>query len=233
MSGQRAVQSNRATGVTVIFLLAATAFLASCGLPRSGPSKREVYAGSVDQKGDAFIVNVTPAVSQVTAMNPGFGFSAAFLDAGVVGFDTLSSGDSVTITVYENVKDDPLLGNPGQRVTSLNEVQVDGQGYIFIPYAGRILAAGQTPEGLRQAITRLLETQTPDPQVSVLRAPGQGSSVSISGVGAGAGVYPIEGSTRTLSAMLAFRRCVDQPRGCHHPGDARRPHGADLAEGSV
>jgi polysaccharide export outer membrane protein len=58
-----------------------------------------------------------------------------------------------------------LLGNTGQRVSALTEVQVDGQGYIFIPYAGRIKAAGQTPDGLRQAITRKLDTQTPDPQV--------------------------------------------------------------------
>lgn len=186
-----------------MLLVSAFAIVASCGLPRSGPSKREIYAGSVEKKGDAYIVHVTPAVAKAAAVTPSFGFSDAFLGAGLVGSDTLSSGDTVTITVYENVKEDPLLGNTGQRVTALSEVQVDGQGYIFIPYAGRIRAAGQTPEGLRQAITRLLETQTPDPQVAVSRTAGDGSSVSISGIGAGAGVYPIEGSTRTLSAMLA------------------------------
>jgi polysaccharide export outer membrane protein len=48
-----------------------------------------------------------------------------------------------------------------------------------------------------------LEDQTPDPQITVARAAGIGSTVSISGQAAGAGVYPIEAPTRTLSRMLA------------------------------
>ena len=99
----------------------------------------------------------------------------------LVGSDTLSPGDTLGITIFENVKDDPLLGNTGQRVSALTEVQVDGQGNIFIPYAGSIKAAGQTPDGLRQAITRKLDAQTPDPQVLVARLAGDGSSVTISG----------------------------------------------------
>ncbi|AZL60294.1 polysaccharide export protein [Tabrizicola piscis] len=186
-----------------VALLAAVSMVASCGLPRSGPSKRELLAGSVEQDGDAYIVNVTPAVSRATAVQPSFGFSSAFQNAGLVGSDTLASGDMLSITVYENVKDDPLLGNTGQRVSALANVQIDGQGFIFIPYAGRIKAAGQTPEGLRQAITRQLEDQTPDPQVTVARVAGDGATVSISGQAAGNGVYPIEAPTRTLATMLA------------------------------
>jgi polysaccharide biosynthesis/export protein len=184
-------------------MLGAVSLVASCGLPRSGPTKREILSGSVEQKGDAFVVTVTDDVSRVTARQPSFGFSSAFQGAGLVGSDTIAAGDTLAITVFENVKDDPLLGNTGQRITPLTEVQVDGQGYIFIPYAGRIRAAGQTPDGLRQAITRQLEDQTPDPQVQVQRIAGDGASVSIAGQAAGPGVYPIEAPTRTLAAMLA------------------------------
>ena len=184
-------------------LLLATGMITSCALPRSGPSRHEIYAGSVEKKGDAFIVAVTESVSRATAQQPSFGFSEAFRNAGVVGSDTIAAGDRLGIVVYENVKDDPLLGNTGQRVSALAEIQVDGQGYIFIPYAGRIRAAGQTPDGLRQVITRKLEDQTPDPQVQVQRLAGDGSSVSIAGQAAGPGIYPIEAPTRTLAAMLA------------------------------
>lgn len=189
--------------VKAVALLASVAVVASCGLPRSGPTKREILAGSVDEQGNAFVVPVTPAVIRATATQPSFGFSAAFQQAGLVGSDTLASGDILSIIVYENVKDDPLLGNTGQRVSVLTDVQVDGQGFIFIPYAGRIKAAGQTPEGLRQTITRQLEDQTPDPQVTVARAAGDGATVSISGQAAGNGVFPIEAPTRTLANMLA------------------------------
>jgi polysaccharide export outer membrane protein len=186
-----------------VAVLSALAIVASCGLPRSGPNKREVLAGAVDAKGDAFIVPVTPAIAAATAMQPSFGFSEGFRTAGVVGSDTISAGDTLAITVFENVRDDPLLGNSGQRITPLSEVQVDGQGFIYIPYAGRIKAAGQTPEGVRQAITRQLEGQTPDPQITVSRVAGDGATVTITGQAGGNGVYPIEAPTRTLSAMLA------------------------------
>ena len=190
-------------GARALVLLAAVSMVASCGLPRPGPTKREIFAGSVLKDGDAFIVSVNPRVTRATAVVPSFGFSDSFRNAGVVGSDTLSPGDTLGITVFENVKDDPLLGNTGQRVSQLTEVQVDGQGYIFIPYAGRLKAAGQTPEGLRQAITRKLDAQTPDPQVSVARLAGDGSAVSIAGSVSAPGVYPIERPTRTLAAMLA------------------------------
>lgn len=189
--------------VRLVALLAAVSLVASCGLPRSGPTKRELLASAEDQKGDAFIVPVTPVVSRATAVQPSFGFSASFQNAGLIGSDIISSGDIVQVTVFENVKDEPLLGASGQRVTALQDSQVDGEGFIFLPYAGRVRAAGQTPEGLRQAITRLLEDQTPDPQVVVSRVAGEGSTVVISGEVGSSGVFPIEASTRTLAAMLA------------------------------
>ncbi len=187
----------------VLGALASATLAAGCGLPRPGPNKKEIFAGSVLKGGDAFIVTVNPRVTRATAVLPSFGFSSRFQNAGLVGSDTLAPGDTLAITIFENVKDDPLLGNTGQRVSALQEVQVDGQGNIFIPYAGKIKAAGQTPDGLRGAITRKLDAQTPDPQITVSRLAGDGSSVTIAGAVAASGVYPIERPTRTLAAMLA------------------------------
>ena len=175
----------------------------ACGLPRSGPNKSEIFKGSVLNGGDAFIVTVNAQVTRATAVTPAFGFGSDFRNAGVIGSDIIAPGDVLALTVFENVKDDPLLGNTGQRVSGLSEIQVDGQGFIFVPYAGRIKAAGQTPEGLRLAITRKLDTQTPDPQITVQRVAGDGSTVTLSGAVGAQGVYPIERPTRTLSAMLA------------------------------
>nr|WP_283258503.1 polysaccharide biosynthesis/export family protein [Pseudomonas sp. GX19020] len=120
-----------------------------------------------------------------------------------MGSDTISNGDLLSITVFENVRDDPLLGNTGQRVSQLTEVQVDGQGFVFIPYAGRIKAAGTSVEAVRSAITRKLDAQTPDPQVQVARVAGDGSTVTINGSVSTPGVFPIEQPTRTLASMLA------------------------------
>ncbi len=190
-------------GAKWLALVAFVATLGACGLPRSGPNKAEIFKGSVLKEGDAFVVSVNSRVTRATAVIPAFGFGSGFRNAGLIGSDTIAPGDTLSLTVYENVKDDPLLGNTGQRVSSLNEVQVDGQGYIFVPYAGRIKAAGQTPDGLRQAVTRKLDTQTPDPQVLVQRVAGDGSTVIVSGGVGAQGVYEIQPPTRTLAAMVA------------------------------
>ena len=185
-----------------IAVVAALAVVTSCGLPRSGPNKREIYSGSVQQQGDAFVVSVNDRVTRATAVDMALGFSNKFKNAGILGSDIISPGDTLSLTIWENV-DKPLLGPEGQVAAVLEQVQVDGSGHIFVPYAGRIRAAGNTPEAVRRIIRGKLEDQTPDPQVEVRRVAGDGSTVSIVGAIAGQGVYPIQRPTRTLSAMLA------------------------------
>jgi polysaccharide export outer membrane protein len=178
------------------------AVISSCGLPQVGPNKRQIYAGSVQKEGDAFVVAVNDRVTRATAVVPALGFSEAFRNAAPLGSDTIRPGDVLGITVYENV-DDPLLGVEGAPATLLEEVQVDGAGFIFIPYAGRIKAAGNTPDAIRRIITGKLGEQTPDPQVEVRRAAGDGSTVSLIGAVGAQGVYAIERPTRTLGTMMA------------------------------
>nr|WP_252731551.1 polysaccharide biosynthesis/export family protein [Lentibacter algarum] len=181
------------------------AVVSSCGLPGVGPNKKQIFAGSVQQEGDAFVVSVNDRVTRATGVVPALGFSDTFKNAGLIGSDTIRPGDTLGLTVWENV-DDPLLGSSGPAgagAAVLEEVQVDGAGFIFIPYAGRIKASGNTPEGIRRIITRKLADQTPDPQVQVRRLAGDGASVSLVGSVGGQGVFPIERPTRTLTTMLA------------------------------
>jgi polysaccharide export outer membrane protein len=185
-----------------VALLALVSFAAGCGLPRVGPNKREIYSGSVQREGDAFIVSVNDRVTRATAVVPALGFAGSFANAGVIGSDTIRPGDTLGLTIYENV-DDGLLAGPESNAALLDEVQVDGAGFIFIPYAGRIRAAGNTPETIRRLITERLADQTPDPQVLVRRVAGDGATVSVTGAVTQQGVFPIERPTRTLAAMLA------------------------------
>lgn len=185
-----------------VAVLAAVGVLSSCGLPRSGPTKREIFSGSVQQQGDAYIIEVNDHVTRATAVVPAFGFSQKFLNAGLVGSDTIQPGDTLGLTIWENV-DDGLLAGAGSGATTLDEVQVDGSGFIFVPYAGRIKASGNTPEAIRRIITEKLDSQTPDPQVLVRRVAGNGATVSLTGEVGSQGIFAIERPTRTLTAMLA------------------------------
>ena len=190
----------KATKIVAFTLVAV--MVASCGLPRSGPGKRQIYAGSVQKQGDAFIISVNSRVTQATSVQPVLGFSDGFLNAGVVGSDILHPGDTLGLAIWENV-DDGLLAAEGANATDLTEVQVDGAGFIFVPYAGRIKAGGNTPEALRRIITGKLDTQTPDPQVIVRRVAGDGATVSLVGGVGQQGLFAIERPTRTLSSMIA------------------------------
>ena len=180
----------------------ALAIVASCGLPKVGPNKQQIYAGSVQEEGDAFIVKVNDGVTRATASVPPLGFSESLTSAAQVGSDTIRAGDVLGLTVWENV-DDGLLAGEAQNATILETVQVDGDGFIFVPYAGRIRAAGNSPEAIRRIITERLQDQTPDPQVEVRREAGDGATVSLVGSIGAQGVYAIERPTRTLSTMLA------------------------------
>lgn len=192
--------SNRLTRIGA--LLAIFGALSACGLPQVGPNKSEIYQGSVQKQGDAFVVTVNESVTRATAVSPALGFSAEFRNAAVVGSDVIQPGDILGLTVWENL-DDGLLSRGPESATLLEELQVDGSGFIFVPYAGRIRAAGNSPEEIRRIITMRLEEQTPDPQVQVRRIAGDGSTVSLIGSVGAQGVYPIERPTRTLSTMLA------------------------------
>lgn len=182
--------------------LSALVLLASCGLPRSGPSKSEIYSGSVLRQGDSFVITVTDRVNQIANGTTASGFSEQLRSAGRVGADTIRPGDVLSLSIWENVEDG-LLGGGGRGATTLSDIQVDDRGYIFVPYAGRIRAAGNAPEALRRVITNKLKDQTPDPQVQVMLQSGDGAAVTVLGTGGGQGVVPIARDSRTLAQLLA------------------------------
>jgi polysaccharide export outer membrane protein len=195
------MQVRRIASATIASLCVA-AMLAGCTMPRSGPTAGEIKkAGDVPQY-DMHIVNVTPGVAAASRSVETLGFGSEFVNAGAVSPDTISPGDTLSVRVWENVEAG-LLAGVGQRATPIEAMQVDQSGAIFMPFVGRVQAAGRTPDELRVVITEGLMDQTPDPQVEVVRAAGDGSTVSVMGGVQVPGVYPIEAPTRRLSSILA------------------------------
>ena len=193
-----------------VALCVATTLLAGCALPRSGPTKNEIFQGSVQRQGDSFVVTVDDQVTALTSVVPALGFAEGLTSAAALGSDVIRPGDTLGLTIWENVEDG-LLASASAGGSALEEIQVDGAGMIFVPYAGRIRAAGNTTEAVRRIITEKLEAQTPDPQVVIRRMAGDGATVSlIGGVGA-QGVYAIERPNRTLTAMLATAGGITLP----------------------
>lgn len=200
------ISSNRVfKSVTLVILLAA---LAACGLPQSGPNKTEILAnaefyGSAEvETVQTYVVNVDERVTRSMPSAPDLVFPAQFISASPERPSLIRPGDSLNFTVYENV-DDGLFSS-GAGAASVGSIQVDEGGSIFIPYAGRMRAAGNTSERLRQIVTARLANDTPRPQVLVQRSEGDGGSVTIIGNAIGGqGIFPIGRSNLTLMGMLA------------------------------
>jgi len=176
--------------------------VAGCGLPRSGPTQQEILAGSVENGGQTNIVYVDDRIAQAATINTPLGFSRSFLNAGSISIDRIRAGDTLSVTIWENV-DNGLLVAPGASSTTLQEIQVDQLGNIFVPYAGVIRASGRTPEELRIDITQLLERQTPDPQIEVRRKAGEAAVVNVVGGVNQQGVFSLSAANRRLTAVLA------------------------------
>jgi len=187
----------RLVGLGLVVLM-----ISACGLPRLGPTRNEIFAGSVQENGDAFVVDVNQRVVEATSVVEALGFSSSFVNAAGTSTEAIQPGDTLTLTIYENV-DDGLLAPAGSNASVLEEVQVDEAGFIFVPYAGRVRAAGNTPNALREMLTRSLDEQTPDPQVVVRRSSGDGATVAVAGGVSSQGIVPLERPTRTLTGVLA------------------------------
>ncbi len=178
----------------------------ACELPRVGPTRAEII-DDFNTNETNLIVEVDAAVARKTATIPALGFSDKFKSAAMLGSDTIQPGGTLGLTIWESVESS-LLAAQNSNSTILDEVQVAGEGYIFISYAGRIKAAGHSPESIRQHLTEMLQVQTPDPQMQVRRNSGDGATESVIGTVVKQGIYPIERPTRTLGAMLARAGCV-------------------------
>ncbi len=188
--------------VRAMFVGAMVIALAGCTLPRSGPTAGEILRAGDDPELGLHIVAVTPSVAAAARSEAAIGFGSQFTGAGPISADAISPGDTLAITVWENV-DAGLLAGIGQRATAVQEIQVDESGQIFMPYVGRVRVAGSSPEEVRGRITEGLIAQTPDPQVEVRRLAGDGATVTVLGDVREPGVYPIETPTLRLSAMIA------------------------------
>ncbi|WP_424931406.1 polysaccharide biosynthesis/export family protein [Amaricoccus macauensis] len=197
------MQAFRKIAVNAVNALLVSTMIAGCTLPRSGPTAREISSGGDDPAYQLHIVDVTPDIAAVTTYTEPLGFGSEFTSLGPIGADAIRSGDTLALSVWENV-DAGLLVSTGQNVTSIEQLKVDQNGNIFVPYVGPVQAAGKTPSELRQTITEALTQQTPDPQVEVRRIEGNGATVSVLGAVENSGVYPIEVPTRRLSSMLAM-----------------------------
>ena len=117
----------------------------------------------------------------------------------------LKIGDVVSVTIWEAVEGGVFSGNGmGNRASGLPRQRIGDSGAISVPYAGRIRAAGRTPEAVASAIVAALEGKAIEPQVLVTLDTSPVSAVTVIGDALGkAGRIPLAGVGERVLDVLA------------------------------
>jgi polysaccharide export outer membrane protein len=113
------------------------------------------------------------------------------LAASAAGADyRLVNGDKLRIEVYR----EPQLSH---------SLQIRPDGKISLPLAGDLVAAGQTPAGLREAIATALREYVTNPVVTVIVVETQLPTISVMGEVNEPGSVPLKGRMTVIEALAA------------------------------
>lgn len=184
-----------------LVLLLAMASLGACGtLPASGPSRRAVQEGASHIR----VVDVDDSVTQrLVERRAGKLFSEVFAGEGKDS-EIVGPGDVLEVSVWEapptvlfssgtgssplstSVTDTSRSGTSAgfgttSNVTTLPQQMVDGEGTIYVPFAGAVQVSGKGLREIEAEITARLRRKAHEPQVLVRRATNNTAYVTVVG----------------------------------------------------
>lgn len=181
-----------------------------CGItPRSGPLASQIAADGVEDGLSGLVVDLDAAVAARVPAPAPERFPEAFLGRPEIEAVRYGVGDEIELLVWE-----PgglgLFGG-GEGGGSVAGVRVEPDGRIFVPFAGRVRAAGATPQELRDRLRAALEPYTADPQVDLRLTQARSRTVTVQGAVGRPGPYVIEAESARLLPMLAVAGGVAVP----------------------
>jgi polysaccharide export outer membrane protein len=173
--------------LAVLCLLIGTACLGACSVvPTNGPASYDIRTERAYQPDSPpyALVRVTPEVEGILA---GFSprISGTFPDRRTPKELRFGVGDIVGISVFESSAGGLFIPaeasvRPGNFIALPNQ-PVNSQGYISVPYAGKILAKDRTPPEVEAEIINALKNRAIDPQAVVTLVEQRTSLISILG----------------------------------------------------
>lgn len=207
--------------ILAVSLLAATLLIGGCAqLPKAGPSSDEVSAiGDQPAAGAVQIVDVDNAVAlRLIAQRRQRLFSES-LGVAPAQVSRIGAGDGLEISIWEappgTLFGGGLVALAGAPVTSnattLPEQIVDSEGFVSVPFAGRVRAAGETSQAIEAAIAQKLRGKANQPEVLVRRIRNLSATVTVVGEVMTSLRMPLTPSGERLLDALAAAGGVRQP----------------------
>lgn len=203
----------------LLALLASAALLASCEqFPKAGPSAREIEAGASPESAGIQIVDVDDRVARrLLAQREQRTFAETLGQTRPVE-TVIGAGDTLEVTIWEappatlfGTAIEPRSGVTTSRPATLPEQVVDYEGFVAVPFAGRVRAEGQTPAAVEAEIVRRLRGKANQPEVLVRMTRRTAAAVTVVGDVANSLRLPLTPSGERVLDALAAAGGVRQP----------------------
>lgn len=184
-------------------------------LPTIGPSKRQIEHANPPPNAAAAIqiVDIDDTVTRQLLAQRHLRMFSETLGNSRMSSRTVGAGDLLEVSIWEAAP--ATLFSTAPAVTSTNaiatshpttlpEQPIDDEGFIFVPFAGRIPASGRTLREIGEDITRHLKGKANQPEVLVRLTRNLSSNATIVGeVNLSTRVQLVPGNERLLDALAA------------------------------
>ena len=186
----------------IFYVCALGVAAAACSLsPSDGPTSPEITF-SADKEGvsDFELIRIDGAVAEVTKRHHQTRFVKNIGGNRRPGPPRLGVGDVIRVTIWEAL-DAGLFTSTESRNAKIEDVMIDRQGAVFLPYAGRVKIAGKTVEEARRLVQAKLEQETLRPQVEIRMVEDQSYRVAVTGTVDKPGLYPLKTTLGTAKLV--------------------------------
>lgn len=196
--------------------------LSACShwLPTSGPSTGRINEAAEPDTSIIQLVDITPVVTQRLALSQRKQSFAESFKERRVNVYLVNPGDIIEVSIWE-ASPAMLFGvapaaialsaTAGSKSSTLPEQMVGADGYINVPFAGRIKVAGKTLQKIETDIVKALEGKANYPQVIVRMTRNTTSNVTVVGEVQQSVLLPITPRGERLLDAIAAAGGVKQP----------------------
>jgi polysaccharide biosynthesis/export protein len=213
------VAQSRTSSVAQIGAICVALLTSSCMsfIPAAGPNAAAVYTGAGSELPYA-LVKVTPKTLDVLAQYEPAGLAGAFHSHKGPPQIRFGIGDVVSVTIFEAAAGGLFIPSeagvrPGNFV-QLPDETVDNSGFITVPYAGAVRAAGRTNVEIQNDIVNRIKNRAIEPQVIVALAKQNTSLITVFGDVGSPTRYP----AASLGARDRITDAITRAGGIKDPG---------------
>ncbi|KPG01691.1 sugar ABC transporter substrate-binding protein [Rhodopseudomonas sp. AAP120] len=170
-----------------LLLLGSALALAGCGTitPASGPQSDDIKSQRTENGPNYELVKLSPEIIAILHTHEPKGLAGAFTDRRPPSQIVFGIGDIVSVTVFEAAAGGLFIPaeagvRPGNYVT-IPDQAIDNDGFITVPYAGQIPAAGRTALAIQNSIVERIRNRAIEPQAVVAMSTQRTSLISVLG----------------------------------------------------